>query len=60
MYWRVRRDRQLPGFVVPDADRLVHGTSCDDGFPQAHVHACHLPVVEGVGEEVERGSTGAL
>ena len=48
--------------IVPDPDGLVHGAGGDDGLADAHVHARHLPVVEGVGEIVEcrRTSTTAL
>ena len=40
-------------FVVPDANRLVHGTSGNEWLSDAHVHPRHLPMVEGVGEEVK-------
>ena len=43
--------------VVPDPDRLVQGAGSYDGLADAHVHARHLPVVEGVGEVVERRRT---
>ena len=40
-------------FVVPDANRLVHGASGNEWLSDAHVHPRHLPMVEGVGEEVK-------
>ena len=47
-------------FVVPDADRLVHGASGNEWLSDAHVHPRHLPMVEGVSEIVKHCRTCTL